>query len=557
MYPVEVRAAADGQAGRWLWLVKWLLLVPHVLVLAVLWIAFVVLTLVAYVAILVTGRYPDRIFAFNVGVLRWTWRVGYYGYQVLGTDRYPPFTLADVGDYPARLHIRQPAARRRWLPLVAWLFALPHALILGGLGGATWTAYRSGNTIVTVPAGLVAVSVLIIGVTLMFTGRHPRGLYDLLIGVARWSIRVTAYVAQLTDAYPPFRLDQGGDEPTGVPPGPYDRPGAAVGQTPGPVRPASTTGPTPAPADPPTSGYPSGERGSTVPHPAPQSASGGTAGRVAMLLIGVFLLLGSLLPGAAGIAALAVDSQRDSAGYVASQQIAVASPTAAVTAEGLRIQAGDQWVHALTGIGDIRVTATTRREAPLFLGVARQTDVDAWLSGTAHDELTNPYGTGSTFHRAGGPVKAVTAPAAQGFWLATASGTGTVTLTWTATDGDFAVVMANADGSPVIDGTASVAARVPRLAPAGFGLLGAATVIGLGGLLLIYLGAAGLGSRHAPHPPGPRPTGPPPPPYRPAPYRPARRGTQPTHPAQPTGEVQPPSEVQPTREAQPDRLRAA
>src|SRR5213078_2903524 len=153
-YPVHVRARREAPPSRWLWLVKWALLIPHVVVLAFLWVAFVALTLVAYVAILFTGRYPQAIFTFNVGVLRWTWRVGYYGYQVLGTDRYPPFTLADVPDYPARLHIRPPAARRRWLPLVAWLFALPHALILGGLGGATWTAYRSGNTIVTLPAGL-------------------------------------------------------------------------------------------------------------------------------------------------------------------------------------------------------------------------------------------------------------------------------------------------------------------------------------------------------------------------------------------------------------------
>src|SRR5439155_6027747 len=166
---------------------------------------------------------------------------------------YPPFTLADVGDYPARLHIRQPAARRRWLPLVAWLFALPHALILGGLGGATWTAYRSGNTIVTVPAGLVAVSVLIIGVALLFTGRYPRGLYDLVVGVARWSIRVTAYVAQLTDAYPPFRLDQGGDEPHGGPPGPHDRPASAAGPASAPVT-RLPPGDSPAPADWPGSG---------------------------------------------------------------------------------------------------------------------------------------------------------------------------------------------------------------------------------------------------------------------------------------------------------------
>ena len=127
-YPLRVEARRDESLSRWLWLVNWLLLIPHYVVLVFLYAGLVVLTLVAYLAVLVTGRYPQAIAAYDVGVLRWSWRVGYYGYQVLGTDRYPPFTLADVPDYPARLVLDEPPHPPRWLPLVAWLLAVPHVL---------------------------------------------------------------------------------------------------------------------------------------------------------------------------------------------------------------------------------------------------------------------------------------------------------------------------------------------------------------------------------------------------------------------------------------------
>ena len=140
-YPLRLAGELSPRLSRWLWLVKWLLAIPHFIVLFVLWIAFLGVSVVALFAILFSGRYPRRLFQFNVGVLRWSWRVGFYSYSALGTDRFPRFTLKDVSDYPARLEVEYPASLSRGLVLVKWwLLALPHYLIVAVFVGGAWTA---------------------------------------------------------------------------------------------------------------------------------------------------------------------------------------------------------------------------------------------------------------------------------------------------------------------------------------------------------------------------------------------------------------------------------
>jgi hypothetical protein len=225
-YPVRVNASdsEDVSVSRGLWLVKWLLLIPHLVVLTFLWVAFCVVTVIAFFAILITARYPRGLFGFNVGVLRWTWRVHYYGYWALGTDRYPPFTLADVPDYPAHLDIDYPERLSRGLVLIKWwLLAIPHLLIVSlFIGGGIWVGDQatSGNgSNAAWGAGITLVSLLlcISAIALLFTGRYPRQLYDFIVGMDRWAIRVAAYTALMTDQYPPFRLDQGGSDPGSMP----------------------------------------------------------------------------------------------------------------------------------------------------------------------------------------------------------------------------------------------------------------------------------------------------------------------------------------------------
>ncbi|MFE3055270.1 DUF4389 domain-containing protein [Nocardia sp. NPDC059239] len=202
-YPVRVRGDLDPGLSRWMWIVKWILAIPHYVVLIFLSIAYLVVSIIAFFAILITGSYPRGLFDFNVGVLRWSWRVRFYALSQLGTDRYPPFSLQPDPDYPADLEVDYPEQLNRWMVLIKWwLLAIPQYLIVA--------AFMSGgrNQLSLLPILLI---VAVIG--LLFTGAYPRGLYDFAMGVNRWTVRVRAYASLMTDAYPPFRLDQGAREP--------------------------------------------------------------------------------------------------------------------------------------------------------------------------------------------------------------------------------------------------------------------------------------------------------------------------------------------------------
>jgi hypothetical protein len=466
--PVRVEARLDPPLSRWLWLVKWLLLIPHYIVLLFLWLAFAVTTVFAFFAVLITGRYPHGIFTFNLGVLRWTWRVGYYGYSALGTDRYPPFTLGAVPDYPATLDIAYPEHLSRGLVLVkSWLLALPHYLLLAALtSGLAWTATDAvGGDVRVSSVGVLGLAVMFAAVALLFAGRYPAGLYDLLMGVNRWGFRVLAYAALMTDDYPPFRLDQGGSEPS-----------------PGPVAPPSA----------PTGGA------------ATRQGSG--AGAVVALVIGLLALLPALGLAAGGGAALWLDGERDAAGYVSTDAATLTSATAAVTVEDVQVTlepAASRWL-ADNDLGKVRVRVTADGGTPLFVGIAPAADVDRWLAGTAHDEIADISGPGDvSYDRASGRVTAVRPPSGLDIWTAQTSGVGTRQLDWTVQDGRWSLVIARADGTTGVSASATAATTIPDLTGLGAGLLAAGLVLLVVGAALIVAGASGIGRGHAAGPTGP------------------------------------------------------
>jgi hypothetical protein len=188
-YPVNLKGELTAMPSRWLWIFKWLLAIPHFIILYFLFIACGVVWVISWFAILFTGKYPKGMFDFTAGVLRWSWRVGFYSYSVLGTDKYPPFAMESMSDYPADLSIDYPEKLSRGLIWVKWwLLAIPHWIIIG------------------IAKNLFQILLIIVAIILLFTGKYPKDLFKLMVGINRWFYRVIAYAALMRDEYPPFRL---------------------------------------------------------------------------------------------------------------------------------------------------------------------------------------------------------------------------------------------------------------------------------------------------------------------------------------------------------------
>jgi hypothetical protein len=444
-YPLRVEGTLDPSLSRWLWLVKWLLAIPHFIVLAFLWAAFAVMSVIAFVAILFTGRYPRAIFEFNVGVLRWTWRVVFYAYGALGTDRYPPFALDEVADYPATLVVDYPERLSRGLVLVKWwLLAIPHyAVVAFFLGGGGWLFWHEEPGVWGV--GLIVLLVLVAGVGLLFTGRYARGIFDLVLGLDRWVFRVAAYAGLMTDAYPPFRLDQGG----------VDRGPAAAAPVP--------------------SGVPAAA--------APER--GWTGGRIAAVVVGSVLALVSLGLLAGGCATVVVDqTQRDADGYLMTHGEQLDTGSYALVSETLNVSVDiPQWVIDEL-IGRVRVRSESDRT--VFVGIAPKAEASAYLDGVRHAVVTDIKPDPEYSTKPGGAPSSP--PGAQRFWVASSQGAGEQVVDWKVEDGKWVAVVMNVDGSPGVTTDLAIGAEVDALIWIGVGLLLGGMLFGLAAAGLIYWG---------------------------------------------------------------------
>ena len=186
-YPVRFDVEYPERLSRWKIFVKWLLAIPHFIIVSLLLLVASVLEFIAFFAVLFTKKWPRGLFDFTVQIYRWTANVYAYGVLLL-RDEYPPFS-GEAGQYPVTFDVDYDENLSRWMIFVKWLLVIPHLIVLAFVALAAYVA------------------VIIAFFAILFTGRYPRGLFDFVVGTARWYFRTQAYAFWfMTDRYPPFSL---------------------------------------------------------------------------------------------------------------------------------------------------------------------------------------------------------------------------------------------------------------------------------------------------------------------------------------------------------------
>jgi hypothetical protein len=224
-YPVKVRidypeASSRGWAVLTIFWIKALALIPHFIVLAILYIVMTIAYFIAQIAVVARGQYPPGLFNFVTGVIRWGTRVSAFFFSL--TDRYPPFSLESDPDYPVDIDVERPEQSNRVLA------GLVLAFIVIGIAVAIALAHRmprswesSGwqwinlRALLVLPhsiiVGILGIAVFVVWVivqwVILFVARYPEGMHTFVSQWTGWYVRIEAYTYGLTDRYPPFRLE--------------------------------------------------------------------------------------------------------------------------------------------------------------------------------------------------------------------------------------------------------------------------------------------------------------------------------------------------------------
>jgi hypothetical protein len=206
MYPISYEADFNPEPNRWTTFFRLLLAIPWLIVATFWGLLFYVTHFLAWLLVTILGRYPEWLYNFNAGIVRFTVRTSAWVY--LQTDQWPPFRLSDDPSYPIRVNIAPPAARQsRLKAFFRVILALPVLFVLS-----------YGTAYITLLAGWVA------WLTIVFRGYLPAWINDMLTALHGFQARVLGYLAILTDDYPPIGLERAKAGSQAVPPAPPTEP---------------------------------------------------------------------------------------------------------------------------------------------------------------------------------------------------------------------------------------------------------------------------------------------------------------------------------------------
>jgi hypothetical protein len=221
----------------------------------------------------------------------------------------------------------------------------------------------------------------------------------------------------------------------------------------------------------------------TLVAPSPRRSGAGhvaavvAAGLLALVSLGLFVGAGVLLW---------ADGQKDAQGFIATGSDPFKTSSPALVTDDLDVDLGGTgWALDRDHYGKVRLQVTPHNAKPVFVGIAPTRDVDAYLRSTAHSTVTDvDYSPFRAEYRRHGGAERAARPATQPFWAASATGAGRQTMTWDVEDGNWSVVVMNADGSRGVDAGVSAGAKIPDLGTAGW--------VALGGAIALLAAAGGV-----------------------------------------------------------------